>query len=271
MSKHNGLSPCPFCGHDVEMCDFKGAATFFSCKNPDCEAVMYFDHGKIRRTARAAVRAFNTRASCGAFTYVLMGAAIMLIVAVLFSMIFVTERAESVSRETIPTQTVIEEQAADDPAGADTEAAGYAARLYTDADAVALAQMAWGECRGVADLVADGGNISAEYQQACAMWVVLNRYDAGFRGDSIAEIISAPYQFHGYDPEHPISDELLALAYDVLDRWQEEKSGAADVGRVLPAEYLFFVGNGDHNNFTVEYGKGEYYAWTLPDPYVEED
>ena len=270
MSKYNPLSPCPFCGHDVELCDFKGAATFFSCKTPECEAVMYFDHGKTKRSARAAVRAYNTRSSCGSFTYILIGAALALIITVICCMLIVTERAENVSHETKTPQILIAQQAADDLAGDDTEAAGYAARMYTDADAVALAQMAYGECRGVAPLTLDSKSISSEYQQACAMWVALNRYDAGFEGDSIAEIIAAPRQFHGYDPEHPISEELLALTYDVLERWQEEKNGAADVGRVLPAEYLFFVGNGDHNNFTVEYGTGMYYAWTLPDPYVEE-
>lgn len=270
MSKYSELSPCPFCGHEVELCDFKGAATFFSCKNSECAAVMYFDGGHVKRSTRAAVRAFNTRASCGTFTYILIGAAITLIAAVLFSMLFVTERAENVSHETYAPQTKIEERAADDLAGVDKEAEGYAARLFTDADAETLAQMAWGECRGVADLTAGGGIVSAEYQQACTMWAVLNRYDAGFDGDSIAEIVTAPKQFHGYSAAHPVSEELLALAYDVLERWQAEKTGAADVGRVLPAEYVFFVGDGENNYFCTEYGSCVYYTWELPDPYVEE-
>lgn len=270
MSKYNPLSPCPFCGHDVRVVDFSFLATEFKCENDDCGATMYFDYGTHKRSKELAIRTFNTRSSCGAFTYILIGAALALIITVLCCMLFVTERAENVSHETISTQGEIVQEAAGDLAGDDTEAAGYAARMYTDADAVALAQMAYGECRGVAPLALDNKIISTEYQQACAMWVALNRFDAGFEGDSIADVIAAPHQFHGYDPEHTISEELLALAYDVLDRWQEEKQGAADVGRVLPAEYLFFVGNGDHNNFTVEYGTGMYYAWTLHDPYVEE-
>ena len=149
----------------------------------------------------------------------------------------------------------------------DNAAAASSPALYTDADAVALAQMAWGECRGVDALSAEGVTVSGTYQKAAAMWCVLNRYDAG-AGESIVDVVAAPRQFHGYDPEHPISEELLALAYDVLDRWQAEKAGAADVGRTLPAEYLFFVGDGSNNYFSAEYGSGVYYAWELPDVYM---
>ena len=263
MSKYNPLSPCPFCGHDVAReSDYR-----FCCTHEACGAQMLFCYGYYAdKPRREITAAYNTRSSCGTFTYILIGAAIALIIAVLCCLLSVTELDKNVSRETIVSHTETTQEAGQE----EQPATEYANRLYTDADAVALAQMAYGECRGVAPLALDSKIISTEYQQACAMWVALNRYDAGFQGDSIAEIIAAPYQFHGYDTEHPISEELLALAYDVLERWQAEKLGAADVGRVLPAEYLFFVGNGDHNNFTVEYGTGMYYAWTLPDPYVEE-
>lgn len=96
------------------------------------------------------------------------------------------------------------------------------AKHYTDADAQALAQMAWGECRGVGDLVtADGRTVTGTCQKAAAMWVALNRYDAGYE-ESVVDVVAAPHQFAGYDPEHPLDDELLALAYDVLERWNEE-------------------------------------------------
>lgn len=236
----------------------------FYCSNDECGARIHFKRDSLYVTPKDIVRRYNTRSSCGTFTHALIGAALALIITVIFCMLFVTERAENVSHETYAPQTQSVQRAAEQPA---TE---YANRLYTDADAVALAQMAYGECRGVAPLALDSKIISTEYQQACSMWVALNRFDAGFEGESIAEIVAAPRQFHGYDQEHPISEELLALAYDVLDRWQAEKLGAADAGRVLPAEFLFFVGDGDHNNFTVDYGTGEYYTWELPDPYVEE-
>lgn len=140
--------------------------------------------------------------------------------------------------------------------------------LYTDADAEALARMAWGESRGVEPLTVYGGTVSRKCQQAAAMWCALNRFDAGF-ADSIIGVVSAPKQFHGYAADHPLEDELLALAHDVLERWEYEKLYGGDVGRVLPAEYLYFVGDGDNNHFAAEYRSRRYYAWTLPDVYEE--
>lgn len=141
------------------------------------------------------------------------------------------------------------------------------APLYTDADAKALAQMAWGECRGVGDLVtADGRTVTGTCQKAAAMWVALNRYDAGFE-DSIAEVVAAPHQFAGYDPEHPLDDGLLSLAYDVLERWNAERRGDAEVGRVIPPDYFWFVGDGAHNHFSNQYRSGMYYTWELFDIY----
>lgn len=269
------LRKCPFCGGKVEIRDFHGTATFFYCTNKYCDAVMYYEHGEIIHSAADATAAYNTRAGFPAIISALIGAAVTLIAVLLFIASVVTYRVNEVSRETFASQVVIEHPAAvaDDGrlTGDDTEAAGYAARLYTDADAQALAQMAWGECRGVEALNTGSGIISADYQKAAAMWCALNRFDAAFDGERIADIVAAPSQFHGYDPEHPIDDELLALAYDVLERWQAEKTGAADVGRVLPAEYLFFTGDGENNYFTAEYGSGVCYTWELPDVYAEGD
>lgn len=140
--------------------------------------------------------------------------------------------------------------------------------LYTDADAEALARMAWGESRGVEPLTVNGCTVSRKCQQAAAMWCALNRYDAGFE-DSIAAVVAAPRQFHGYAADHPLDDELLALAHDVLERWERERLHGGEVGRVLPAEYLFFVGDGENNHFAAEWRSGIYYAWTLPDVYEE--
>ncbi len=139
-------------------------------------------------------------------------------------------------------------------------------KLYTDADAVALAQMAWGECRGVESLWIDGREISGEYQQAAAMWCALNRYDAGYE-ESIFAVIAAPDQFHGYAASNPVDDGLLELAYDVLERWNMERSGCEDVGRVLPADCHWFGGDGEHNYFRDAYIGGNRYDWSLPDAY----
>ena len=137
-------------------------------------------------------------------------------------------------------------------------------KLYTDEDAVALAKTLWGEARGVKD----NGIVSGTAQKAAVAWCVLNRYDAGY-ADSIYGVITAEDQFHGYSASYPVEDDLLELAYDVLDRWNAEQHGETDVGRVLPAEYLWFGGDGTVNRFRDAWKGGNKWDWSLADPYAE--
>lgn len=143
-------------------------------------------------------------------------------------------------------------------------------RLYTDEDAIALAKLTWGEARGVPDLKINGRVISTRTQQAAVMWTVLNRFDEGYK-DSIIGVITAytvdkngkiHKQFHGYSEEHPVEEELLALAYDVLDRWNAEKHGETVV-RELPSEYLWFHGDGIWNHFRDAYKNGNEWDWSI--------
>lgn len=140
--------------------------------------------------------------------------------------------------------------------------------LYTDKDAVILAQMLWGEARGVGNLkLSDGRVISRDAQKAACIWTVLNRYDADFK-NSIVEVVTAPGQFAGYKASNPVDEGLLEFAHDVLDRWNREKHGEIDVGRVLPSDYYWFQSGGDgHNYFRNEYRSNDYWEWTLDDPY----
>ena len=111
---------------------------------------------------------------------------------------------------------------------------------YTDADVVAVAKMLYGESRGC----------SIDNQQK-AVWCVLNRVDDERYPDSIIAVLSQSGQFHGYSPNHPVWDELTAVAEDVLTRWSLEKQGVA-VNRELPKEYLFFNGYHGSNHFRTE-------------------
>lgn len=123
-----------------------------------------------------------------------------------------------------------------------------------------LAKTIWGEARGVPSTA----------RQAAVAWCALNRLDVGTFGDTLAEVLSKPYQF-AYDPASPVTDEFLALADDVLHRWYLEQNGVEDVGRTLPEDYLFFEGDGLENHFRKEYEKtGDTWDWSLPDPYGEE-
>lgn len=121
-------------------------------------------------------------------------------------------------------------------------------------EAETVAKLVWGEARGC-----------TETEQAAVIWCVLNRVDAGY--GSIAQVITAPYQFTGYRAGNPVTEELYALAVDVLTRWRLEKLGGGNVGRVLPSDYLWFTGDGRHNHFRNAYRGGTYWDWSLPSPY----
>lgn len=125
--------------------------------------------------------------------------------------------------------------------------------------AVALAQTVYGEFRGG----------WSQTEQACIIWTVLNRVDAGMYS-SVYSALTAPYQF-AYNAYAPTYDDygrdLTALARDVLYRWQLERSGQTDVGRVLPQGYCWYSGDGRHNYFRASYnGKGAIW-FGLASPY----
>lgn len=138
---------------------------------------------------------------------------------------------------------------------------GQAADTYTGEDVELIAKTVWQEARG----------IPSKAEQAAVVWCILNRVDDDRWGDTIAEVVTAPHQF-AYDAGAPVTDELRRLAEDVLERWRREKKGETDVGRVLPAEYVFFDGDGSHNHFRREYEHtGEYWGFEGENPYVEEE
>lgn len=113
----------------------------------------------------------------------------------------------------------------------------------------------------------DQFGVSYKARQAAVAWIALNRYDAGQFGDTLAAILSAPYQF-AYSPETEVTTEMLDLAADVVSRWWAEKQGEPDVGRTLPADYYFFHGDGRENYFRKDYlDSGVYWDWSLADPY----
>ena len=108
-------------------------------------------------------------------------------------------------------------------------------------DVEAIARTLYGECRG-AETVAE--------QEAVA-WVILNRLDAGY-ADTVLGVVSAPGQFAGYSPEHPLWPELVEVARRVLRMHHREQLGLS-VPRVLGREYLWFSGDGTRNYFRCEY------------------
>ena len=95
--------------------------------------------------------------------------------------------------------------------------------------------------------------------------------DAGF--GNITEVATAPHQFC-YNKDFPTVDDygrnILVLVYDILDRWEAEQSGESDVGRVLPADYFWFHGDGKHNYFRNVYDDySQPWEYELGSPYEE--
>lgn len=126
---------------------------------------------------------------------------------------------------------------------------------YTDSDAIDIAKVLYRECRGVPSVT----------EQACVAWTILNRVDNN--NASIHDVVSSPHQF-AFSENTPVDETLLNLAYDVLERWNSEKNGETNVGRVLPESYLWFEGHSGHNYFRNRYD-GDFTVWSysLESPY----
>ena len=129
-------------------------------------------------------------------------------------------------------------------------------RSYTRSDAEMLARTVWGEARGCDTT-----------QQAAVVWCILNRVGDARFPNSIQGVVTQSCQFSGYQPGNPVDPEILGLVYDVLARWSIEPECVGDVGRVLPADYLYFSGTGSENVFRRNYRDGELWDWSLPSPY----
>ena len=127
---------------------------------------------------------------------------------------------------------------------------------YTDADAEIIAKILHSEC----------GSIQSDTEKACVVWVILNRVNAGY-GATIKAVATSPAQF-GYKANLPVRDDLLILSYDVLSRWEREKNGETDVGRVLPKDYFWYSGDGVQNHFRNAYIGGAQWDYSLASPYI---
>ena len=102
----------------------------------------------------------------------------------------------------------------------------------------------------------------------CCCWRSLKGTSAGFR-DNVVDVVSQPYQFHGYSPTNNVTPELLAMAEDVLIRVHRVTEGETELeaGCVLPSDYLWFQGTGTVNIFRNAYIGGQTWDWSWPNPY----
>ena len=120
-----------------------------------------------------------------------------------------------------------------------------------------LAKLVYREARG----------IPSKTEQAAVIWCVLNRVDSQEFPNNIPDAITQPFQFANIN-NTPVEEEFLELSKDVVKRWILEKNGYANVGRVLPKEYLYFLGDGKHNNFRKDFNNiKDIWGWNLDSPY----
>lgn len=123
-----------------------------------------------------------------------------------------------------------------------------------------IARTVWGEARGC-----------SETEQAAVIWCILNRVDSSIRymPDNIIDVVTQKHQFLGYVKTFPVTEKIRELVIDVLTRWEMEKAGVENVGRVLPPEYMWFHGDGRHNHFRDSYKGGNRWDWSLDSPYED--
>ena len=128
---------------------------------------------------------------------------------------------------------------------------------YNEQSADALARLVWVEGRG----------LPSKTEQAAIMWCVINRVEhpTGW-SDNLLDVLRQRGQF-AYRDSSPVTPELKALAIDVLIRWDMERCGYTEVGRVLPADYYYFTGDGKRNHFRASYNSTARWDWSLPSPY----
>ncbi|MCI8331642.1 MAG: hypothetical protein HFE78_02305 [Clostridiales bacterium] len=116
----------------------------------------------------------------------------------------------------------------------------------------------------LAQLIQGEAGSSPLTQKAAIVWVVFNRIDNGY-GD-LTDVVTGG-AFHGWGEWQEASEENKMLAKDVYIRWQAEKAGFTEVGRIIPPNCCHFSGNGMRNLFRVGGLKGEVWDFRWQSPY----
>ena len=191
-----------------------------------------------------------------------IGAAIVMFVFAYWTIRLVsTEVKEKEAKQTAATEFTTEEVTVSESYGygaiTDTADDGIEIKPYTDYEVYLIARTIAGEA-----LITD-----SDTEMAAVAWCILNRVDSEKYPDTIEEVVTQPNQFDGYWRDKEYSEHIDWLVRDVLDRWYAEKDKVAEVGRVLPKEYVHFEGNGLHNYFVIEWKSTDYWDWSLPSPY----
>ena len=111
---------------------------------------------------------------------------------------------------------------------------------YTSEEITLVCQTVYGEAR----------NCSKEEQQL-VVWCICNRAD--YSGTSIEQVVTASRQFHGYDPENPVTEEIFENVTEVLEAWSRNEEALVYEPYATTTEYRYFSGDGRHNWYREEW------------------
>lgn len=111
---------------------------------------------------------------------------------------------------------------------------------YSSYEITLTAKAVWGEARGC-----------SREEQMLVVWCICNRADAGDK--RVEEIVTAPYQFHGYHEDNPVDPDIVAVVEEVFEAWAHGEEALVYPPYATTSEYLFFYGDGRHNWFREEY------------------
>ena len=111
---------------------------------------------------------------------------------------------------------------------------------YTSEEITLVCQTVYGEARGC-----------SKEEQQLVVWCICNRAD--YSGTSIEQVVTADRQFHGYDPENPVTEEIFENVTEVLEAWSRNEEALVYEPYATTTEYRYFSGDGRHNWYREEW------------------
>lgn len=111
---------------------------------------------------------------------------------------------------------------------------------YTSEEITLVCQTVYGEARGC-----------SKEEQQLVVWCICNRAD--YSGASVEQVVTATRQFHGYDPENPVTEEIFENVTEVLEAWSRNEEALVYEPYATTTEYRYFSGDGRHNWYREEW------------------
>lgn len=111
---------------------------------------------------------------------------------------------------------------------------------YTSEEITLVCQTVYGEARGC-----------SKEEQQLVVWCICNRVDHS--GTSVEQVVTADRQFHGYDPENPVTEEIFENVTEVLEAWSRNEEALVYEPYATTTEYRYFSGDGRHNWYREEW------------------